>query len=82
MGLVVAQIGDQKVIETESVADLAIGTVGEISEDDRDEDLEELDSEVSLSGQLKRPHVRKFDGSKADFDFDYLMKEELLICDL
>lgn len=61
MGLVVAQIGNQKVIETEQVADLAIGTVGEMPEDERDEDLERLDSEVSFSGSLKRPHVRKFD---------------------
>ncbi|KAJ4771441.1 epstein-barr nuclear antigen [Rhynchospora pubera] len=56
MGLVVAQIGDQKVIEPEQVADLAIGTVGEVAEDDRDEDLEGLDSEVGFSGQFKRPH--------------------------
>lgn len=73
MGLVVAQIGNQKVIETEQVADLAIGTVGEMPEDDRDEDLERLDSEVSFSGPLKRPHVRKFDGSKACLDFDNLI---------
>jgi hypothetical protein len=69
IGLVVAQIGDQKVIETEKVADLAIGTVGEITEDDRDEDLEGLDAEVSFSGQVKRPHVRKFDSSKVDLVF-------------
>ncbi|XP_078151374.1 uncharacterized protein LOC144546708 [Carex rostrata] len=56
MGLVVAQIGNQKVIETEQVVDLAIGTVGEMPEDDRDEDLERLDSEVSFSGPLKKPH--------------------------
>jgi hypothetical protein len=73
IGLVVAQIGDKKVIETEKVADLATGTVGEVTDDDRDEDLDGLDSEVSFSGHLKRPHVRKFDGNKVDLVFNYLI---------